>query len=473
MKSARTWAEAEFGHAELGDERRTRRLVRLAAEVTSHPAGTVTKACTSSASREGAFRLLENHAVRPEAIQLATHQATARRCATARTVIVAVDATSLTVTDETETKGLGAVGAWSKGARGVHAMSALALSAEGTTLGICGQKLWAREAPSVHASRRRARGESEMRHWLDVLCASHAALADAAPLCTPWFQLDRGADCWQVLMFAHRFDLLVTVRAAHDRCVDAATGRLWATIEDGPVVATQRIVVSARPEATRNKRVGGKRRRIKVTTPPREARVATVQLRAGPAPLVFTTPQGRVLTATLNAVHVKEIGNAKEPLEWMLLTTHPVRTRADVREVVRAYALRWRVEEFHRAWKRGLCRVEETQLRSRDAIFKWATILAAVATRAMRLTHLARSTPDAPATSEFTSTELEALITLREPKGVTLDAIPTLALAVRWLADLGGYTGPWNGPPGATVIGRGLHDVLIAARAFENRDKKR
>ena len=53
------------------------------------------------------------------------------------------------------------------------------------------------------------------------------------------------------------------------------------------------------------------------------------------------------------------------------------------------------------------------------------------------------------------------------------DAVPTLGQAVRWLADLGGYTGPWNGPPGATVIGRGLRDVVAAARAIRNLNKKR
>ena len=65
--------------------------------------------------------------------------------------------------------------------------------------------------------------------------------------------------------------------------------------------------------------------------------------------------------------------------------------------------------------ERGLCRVEYTQLRTRDASFKWATILATVATRALRLTHLARETPDAPATSEFSTYELQAILGDRDP----------------------------------------------------------
>ena len=69
--------------------------------------------------------------------------------------------------------------------------------------------------------------------------------------------------------------------------------------------------------------------------------------------------------------------------------------------------------------------------------------------------------------------ELEALVALREPKEPPNLRDLTLGVAVRWIADIGGYTGPWNGPPGATVIGRGLYDVLIGARALKNRQKKR
>ena len=135
---------------------------------------------------------------------------------------------------------------------------------------------------------------------------------------------------------------------------------------------------------------------------------------------------------TLNAVYVREEGRrGDDRIEWMLLTTHPIRTRRDVIEVVKGYALRWPLEEVHRLWKTGLCRVEDTQLRSRDAVFKWATILAAVATRAMRITHLARSTPDVPASNEFSAAELAALIALRQPKDIADDHVPTLAVAVR------------------------------------------
>lgn len=468
------WATEEFGHAQLGDVRRRKRLVKVASEVARHPAGTVTRACRSSASREGAFRLLESPSVRPEAVSKAAQIAGARRCRDHRRVVVALDATVLTVTDTTQGKGLGAVGTWTQGGRGAHAMTALAMGTDGTPLGVCAQQYWVRNARSKSSQRRRrlVGDRSESRYWGEMLALAQSNLAESAPSCTPWFQLDRGADCWEVFALAHRAEMLLTVRATHDRRVDREVKYLWAAVEQSAVRVRTRVHVQAQKPRSMRKRIGG-RRVQHWTRLARPARVARVEIRAVTVPLQLRISTGQTLTLEFNAVSVKEVGLLDDPIEWMLLTTHPIATHTDVLDVVRNYSLRWRVEDFHRTWKRGLCRVEDSQLRSRDALFKWATILASVATRAMRLSHLARNSPNLPATDELSEYELEALFALREPKGASKGTVPTLAQAVRWLADLGGYIGPWNGPPGPTVIGRGLHDVLVAARAFESRDKMR
>src|SRR5262245_21341170 len=118
MHSTQAWAHDEFGLAQLGDARRTRRLVRLASEVAACPAGTVTRACASSASREGAFRLLENYSVRADELQRCVQQATLRRCQGSGIIFVPVDATSLQLTDRKRCRGIGSVGTVEKGARG-------------------------------------------------------------------------------------------------------------------------------------------------------------------------------------------------------------------------------------------------------------------------------------------------------------------------------------------------------------------
>lgn len=466
MRDASEWAEWQFGHSELGDIRRVRRLVAVAKEVARCPAGTVMKACETSASREGAFRLLENKAVGVEPIRAAICERTGLQSRNERQVIVAIDATSLTLADAARARALGAVGPWKKGSRGIHVMTALVLRMDGSTLGIGAQSMWTRDSKTPSQA---GPASSENRYWLKTLNDVDDSLADHAPECRPWYQLDRGADWWAIYALAQERGLLMTVRATHDRRMEGA-GHLWPSLQQAPVSATRKIEVCARPAVWRKKRHAKKRSMIRIK--PRKPRVATVKIRAAKVTLECSTPNGRRLLH-LNAVYVLEKGRTKaDRLEWMLLTTHSILTARDVLEVVRAYALRWRIEEFHRMWKRGYCRVEDTQLHSRGAIFKWATILAAVATRAMRLTHMARRTPDAPALAEFSAAELKALIALRRPKDVADDFLPTLGLAVRWLADIGGYSGPWNGPPGHIVIGRGLYQVAIAARVIEFQEKK-
>jgi hypothetical protein len=473
MTDIEQWAETEFGTTDLGDKRRTDRLIRLAAEVARHPAGTVTRACASSASREGAFRWLENWAVRPEPVTRAVEDAALKRCRGQRRVYVPVDATSLTVTDRARSKGFGGVGAWSDGSRGVHVMSAFAVNEDGCPLGICGQRMWVRENRSQASGKGRSGDlqQRETRFWLDLLENTHAGFAKTSPGCTPWYQLDRGADCWPVFELAQRLELLLTVRAAHDRRLDGRAQSLWSAVEYAAVRAHLEVKVPARPGRRKRQRRAG--RRIHWRTPPQPARIARIAIRAATVPLMLTTATGKRFVVHVNAVLAREKGRHDEKIEWLLLTTHPIRTRADVVAVVRGYTLRWRIEDLHRTWKSGLCRVEDSQLRSRDAFFKWATLLGTVASRAMRITHRARNEPDVPATEELTRIEIEALIALRQPKQTRLTHVPTLAQAVRWLADLGGYTGPWNGPPGPTVVGRGLQDVLAAARAFESRDRMR
>lgn len=471
MRDTTVWAERQFGGAKLGNALRTQRLITLAAEVAKRPSGIVSKACSSSAAREGAFRLLENSSVRPGAVAAAVHERTVDDCRSESIVLVPVDGSSLTISDTARVKELGGVGAWNKGARGVQAMTAFACTRDGLPVGVCGQCMWVRTARSQASAHEGPSKRSESRFWLELLEAVQGLFFARAPHVRPWFQMDRGADAWPLFKLAVDRGALVTVRAIYDRPLEGGS-YLWQTLARARPIAKRRLEVPARPAVRRKKRVNGKR--ISYLTRPRRARTATVTIRAATVALDCARMAG-VQELVLNAVLVREERRGDDRVEWMLLTTHSIRTKRDVLAVVDGYAMRWRIEDFHRAWKGGLCRVEETQLRSRDAIFKWATILAAVATRAMRLTHLARQTPDVLATTELSLFELQALFALRQPKDVDESILTTLSLAraVRWIADIGGYTGPWNGPPGVTIVGRGLYDVLVTARALEFRSKTR
>ncbi|MGH7434929.1 MAG: transposase DNA-binding-containing protein [Polyangiaceae bacterium] len=138
--SERGWASRQFGEVR-GDPRLVRRLVLMAAQVARRPAGTVTRAFAKSAAREAAFRLLENRRFPAAEIAHGTHEAIAQQCA-GQPVYVALDGSSLSLTERTATRELGGVGQWRAGGRGLQVVSALAMDSDGVPVGICGQKFW-------------------------------------------------------------------------------------------------------------------------------------------------------------------------------------------------------------------------------------------------------------------------------------------------------------------------------------------
>jgi hypothetical protein len=453
-----TWAALEFGSAELGDQRRTQRLVGIAARAAEQPAGKITEVFKNGAEREAAFRLVENDKVDPADVSLAARRACASRAAEFSFVFVPVDGSSLNLTDRKQQKRLGVVGARNIGAQGMEVMSALAISPEGVPLGICGQEFWTRPK-RVGRGRKDDRhfNDKETRYWLTVMEQVRSAMSTLAPKTLPWFQLDRYGDAWPVLLEGVEPGHLFTVRANHNRRLWESSGKsrryLWEEVECAPVLGYYSLSVA-----------GG---------PCRKARNAKMEVRATEVTLrLEQAPTRRHCPATLFAVVTREVSQVpagEKAIEWLLLTTYETRTFEDARLVIQGYAQRWRIEEFHRIWKTGRCNVEDTQLGDRDHIVRWAMVLASVAVRVLRINYLGRNQPDVPASVEFERNEIDAVILLRRPKGQRRGAMPTVGQVVRWLADIGGYTGKSSGaPPGAIVIGRGLDRIQPVVQVLSN-----
>ena len=435
----------------------------MAAQAARAPAGKVTQVFEDSAGREGAFRLLESPAVPDGAVAEAVFEATAQSCSERRLVYVAVDGSSLTLTDRAKKRELGRVGKRFV-TRGLCVMSALAVDERGAALGLLDQQWWAR--PEQPRRKRGERGskclgkkylERETRYWLQALGDAQHRLETHGDRCRPWYQLDRGADCWPVFEFAIQEKLLITVRATHNRRLvdeDGGTSYLRETLKKQPVLGHYTIELPARPD--------------------RPARTARIALRSCKVTISARVGSKRRQTFVLNAVLAEEVGRRTgDRLRWVLLTTAPVTTFEQARAVVYGYTLRWRVEEFHRAWKRGLCRVEDTQLQSRSALIKWATILGAVAARALRLAQILRTTPDIPALDEFTEYEIDAAYILAKKKRDRRRVV-RFAELVELIADLGGFAHKYSGSkPGPTVLGRGLERVKILALGLKNMDEMR
>jgi hypothetical protein len=465
MLAEERWAKATFGDAVLGDRRRVDRLVSVAARAAAQPTGTVTGVLKTSAEQEGAFRLLENEDVGAAAIQRAAFDATARACPRDALIYVPIDGSSLTLTDLARRRELGRVGSKPK-TRGLEVMTALAVNEHGCPTGVLDQRWWARE----HEPRRRDKYQSqcinnrhlerETRFWLETLTTCEDRLADNAQQSKAWYQLDRGADCWPVFQHALDHELLITIRSNHNRRLVGPDGPKGERRYLRQELERQRSMGSYEIEVPRRGLRG--RRRAAITL-----RWCKVQISAR-----ISSNHRKIFE--FNAVLARESQRRPDRISWVLLTTRAIESRDDVEAVVRGYTLRWRIEDFHRAWKRGHCNVEKTQLQGRSTIIKWATILAAVAARALHLAHVLRSAPDLPASTEFTEYEIEASFILNEKKRDQRKSL-SVGDVLRLIAELGGFGNRYYGGklPGATVIGRGLTYLAPLARGLEIQDKMR
>jgi hypothetical protein len=421
----------------------------MAGRLAAAPAGRVTQVFTEPGEREGAYRFVENEHVSAAQLVRSAALASATRAWGQPFVYVPVDGSSLNLPDPHGVRGLGPIGTHTAGARGLKVMNAIVVGADGTPIGLGHQVWWSRPAKRKRKPRhKRSIKQKETRHWLEAIEAMQAAWKEAGSPCPLWFQLDREGDFQELLRFAAQSDDWVTVRSGQDRRVRDHRGRrLKVLMRDAPYLGQFKLPVS-----------GSKSRRARAATISVRAREVTLRLRDKQSAAHYEVKLHAVL-----ARESRTTPQGEEPIEWLLLTNRPVTSYEDALAVVRGYAQRWKVEQFHRTWK-STCRVEDTQLRSVDAIMRFATLLASVAMRIERLRDLARNSPDEPATVELAAHEIEALVWLRARKQAPSTDIPTIREAVRWIAELGGYTGKSSGgAPGSGTIGRGLQRLESAA----------
>ncbi|WP_247333601.1 hypothetical protein [Bradyrhizobium sp. 147] len=109
-------------------------------------------------------------------------------------------------------------------------------------------------------------------------------------------------------------------------------------------------------------------------------------------------------------IHAEERGTPKnrKKIDWKLITDLPVGSRTDVIEKLEWYALRWKIEVFHKILKSG-CKAEESKLRTAQRLTNLISLFCILSWRVFWMTMLNRSAPDAPPTLALTATEIGVL----------------------------------------------------------------
>jgi hypothetical protein len=414
--------------------------------------------CQDWANTKAAYRFFSNNRVSEAQILAGHFQATGERfAATEGTILVLQDTTEFTFQRE-RPEAVGITyrvnsGKDKAGRTRMHTVcgllmhTSLVVTTEGLPLGLSAVKFWSRQQFKGTAALKRNPTRVPIEHkesirWLENLRQSMALLGAPARCVHVG---DRESDIYELYCTAQELGTHFVVRS----CVDRLAGNGDHTIADEmgevEVQGVHRVEVRDRKGHVGTAAVELRYRRIRVLPP--------------------IGKQKRYPSLVLTLIQATERDQPvdRPAIDWKLITDLPVRTCEEAVEKLRWYALRWKIEVFHKILKSG-CRAEEARLRAAERLVKLIAVFCILSWRVFWLTMINRSAPSVDPRLALTPGEIAILDRLVPDKG---QPAKTLCAYLVKVARLGGYLARTRDPPpGTMVMWRGLSrltDIALGA----------
>lgn len=454
-----SFGEVHFAECDLGDRRRSRRLVDLADRIHQHPEGSLPHKLRHPAAYRALCRLLNQPPVTHAAVLRAHRQHTLQRMRQQTgPVLILHDFTELDYSGHETLRGLlGQIG--NGGGQGYECHNSLAVEPDsGQVLGLVNQILHRRRhaPPGEGIAAKRDCPQRESRVWLQAVQAIGPAPAGAC-----WVDVcDRGADTFEFLEHECRHGRHFLVRSRSNRALLTQSAGGAAALHDQlraqePVLGWTVSVAAQAGQPARQARV-----------------VACYQAVTLRAP--HTGRRGQYLRRPLPlwAIRVWEVEappDVSEPLEWLLLTDMPIRDAAELRQRVGWYERRPLVEEFHKAQKTGMA-IESLQFTTEGALQPAIALLSVVAVSLLNLREGARDggRAEQPAAAQVDPVSVEVLSVWRYG-AVRALTVREFTLA---LGRLGGHLGrKADGLPGWQTLWRGWNQLQALVTYEKSRAK--
>ena len=430
--SNHAWAEQVFGECQLGDERRLRRLVEIAAMHASDPEASTAALCAGDeAAKEASYRFLRNDKFHTADIDEGAYLASAELAQELPLVLAIQDTTGVSFTHATAQ-----VLAESGCPTGFLAHTTLLVDPKRQQpIGLIDQDRWLRPPKEQRARQKgnkKAYEDKESHRWEESCERVRERLGSMANVITV---ADRESDIYEFLHYLVAGSQRFVVRACQDRALTTTdVGHVWAALEARPVLGMRAVTIRQR---------GGQLGSVRQSErEPRCAREAQVELRG--ATLELKPPSGKAtayspLTVNVLLARERQPAEGEQAIEWMLLTSEPVTTAAQANAVVDWYSQRWMIEEYFKAWKSG-CRIEKRPLMSIDTLERMVALTAHVAVRIQQLHRLANSADDETPCDGVLSTDEWHCVWTFFAKG---KAIPAAVPSIRWAYQSIGRMGGW------------------------------
>ena len=441
------WATQEMDHVQLGDRRRTARLVTVTTALAQNPNGTLPSTFTDWKDLRAAYRLFAEPDVTHDAILTPHSERVGQACQLPGQYLLVEDTTTLSFNTRAATEDLGPMN--DRGGKGIMVHNTLALQVAGwdrdqvpalTVLGLAGQRCWSRPKTALkrkHKSKPGRLGRArESGRW-----AVHLPIGPPTRDRVQWIYVaDRESDIYEVFGRCAAEGADWVIRAAQARALVAEDQSVFTAVAQAPVRGHLSLELRARP--------GQPARTMRAAV-----RARTVTLRAP------WRPDGPLASRTLQVVEVREVAPpvGTKPMVWVLLTSPPIRSWAQIKRIISCYTQRWVVEEFHKALKSGT-QMEASQLSTARALQALCAVLSLVALRLLQTKLYARAFPEEPLAPGQFAPELIRLLAAKlgcPSEGWTQRTV------WRGIARCGGFLGRHgDGEPGWITIWRGWRSLL-------------
>ncbi|MEF2074389.1 IS4 family transposase [Consotaella aegiceratis] len=459
QRSARLqhWSEGEVDAGAFKDARLGRRFADLLRRFGDRMGATIPLACQDWANTKAAYRFFANPKVEEAEILNGHFEATKARCGAHEGPILLLQDTTEFTYQRRDPHAVGFTKSVNSGRDGkgrirYHTVcgilmhSSLAVTEEGLPLGLSAIKFWNREKFKGTAQLKRkvnpARVPIEAKEsirWLDNLRQSLALLGQPERCVHVG---DRESDIYELYCLAQDLGTHFVVRTVVDRL--AGNG--------DHTVATEMLDAESAGEHAIDVRVDGE------TVERITFDIRTKRIRVCPP----IGKQKRYPCLDLTVIHAVEIGapDGRKPILWKLVTDIDVASLDEAVEKLHWYAMRWKIEIFHKILKSG-CRAEDAKLRTADRLANLVALFAIVSWRVMWMTMIARAEPDAGPAIALTPGEIAILDRLVADSGNRGAKPGTLQLYMIKLARLGGYLARASDPPpGNMVVWRGWRRLI-------------
>jgi hypothetical protein len=447
------WFDHEIAGCDLADERLDKRLRKLLERLGNVMGASIPLACQDWANTKAAYRFFANSRVSEIDILAGHFQSTRERTvASSGPILVLHDTTEFTYQrDQPGSIGLtySVNSGRDKAGRvrthtvcGILMHSSLAVTTDGLPLGLAAVKFWTRKKFKGTAALKRKINptrvpieKKESFRWLENLKQSAELLGDPARCVHIG---DRESDIYELFCTAQEIGTHFLVRTCVDRLAGEGDHTIAVEMDDVKPVGLHRIEVPDDDGTLTEAVLEIKCRRIRVLPP--------------------IGKQERYPALTLTVIHAQERGapRNRKKIFWKLITNLPVRSRCEAIEKLGWYALRWKIEVFHKILKSG-CKAEESKLRTAERLVNLIAVFCILSWRVFWMTMINRSVPDARPDLALTDVEIGLLDQLVQDKDKKPLRRKTLAYYIVKIARLGGYLArSHDPPPGNMVIWRGL-----------------